>query len=167
MLVVPIVSKRIIALGLLFVCWAIMAIAAPRPSDGVLFVTVLSVSSSYAHNVEYVVVGSSHVPDTVQWWISPEGIWRIRTFGVDHDIHVHKVEGVQKDPLEIAKANTLKHFGDVVASQNLLSIEVEADSEMIAGRFVDEGLAPYFEVAPAGFIFWRPDAAHYSSQTEP
>ncbi|MEO5613612.1 MAG: hypothetical protein ABIR04_01625 [Cypionkella sp.] len=167
MSVVPIVLKRILALGLLFVFWAGMAVAAPRPSDGVLFVTVLSVSSSYANNVEYTVVGSSRVPDTVQWWISPDGIWRIRTFGVDHDIHVYKVEGVQKDPLEFAKANTLKHYGDVLASQNLLSIEGGADSEMIAGRLVDEGLAPYFDVTPVGFIFWRPDAARYFSQTAP
>jgi len=165
--VVRIVLQRITALGFLFILWPVMAVAAPRPSDGVLFVTVLSVSGSYANNVEYAVSGSSHVPDTVQWWISPEGIWRIRTFGVDHDIHVYKVEGDLKDPLEFAKANTLKHFDDVVASQNLLTIEGEADSEMIAGRFADEGLAPYFDVAPAGFIFWRPDAVHYFSQTVP
>lgn len=162
-----IVLQRVMTLGFLFVFWAVMAVAAPRPSDGVLLVTVLSVSSSYANNVEYAVAGSSRVPDTVQWWISPTGTWRIRTFGVDHDIHVHKIQGILKDPLEFAKANTLKHFGDIVASQNSLSIEGVADSEMIAGRFVDAGLAPYFDVAPAGFIFWRPGAVHYFSQTEP
>src|SRR5207245_4972487 len=63
--------------------------AQPDPTkQRTLVLAVLSVQSSYRNNTEK---PASDVCDTVQWWITPDNTWRIKTFALDHDIHVHEV----------------------------------------------------------------------------
>jgi hypothetical protein len=53
-----------------------------------LVLAILTTESSYAQNVER---AATAVPDTIQFWLTPEKQWRIRTYAIDHDIHVYGV----------------------------------------------------------------------------
>ena len=53
-----------------------------------LILAVLTVESSYLQEVER---PTKNVPDTVQFWFTPDSQWRIKTFAIDHDIHVHRI----------------------------------------------------------------------------
>ena len=90
--------------------------AQPDPTkERTLVLAVLSVQSSYRNNIEE---PADNVCDTVQWWITPDNTWRIKTFAMDHDIHIHEI-GTPMDPAE-AINNTRKHYGDVIVSLNVL-----------------------------------------------
>jgi hypothetical protein len=128
---------------------------------GVLLVTVLSVSSSNARNEEVDV--EDHPPDTIQWWIGEDEAWRIRTFGLDHDIHVYLVPDFTR---EAAEVNTRKHFWDIISRQAEVPIAHARDRSLVASSLKAAGLAPTY-YANQRFVFWRPDDAEYSSQTRP
>lgn len=76
---------------------------------GTLLLAVLNIQSSYSRNIEESFDGSSGVPDTLQWWITPESAWRIKTYALDHDIHTHSV-AAQPDFIELARSNNRKHY---------------------------------------------------------
>jgi hypothetical protein len=58
------------------------------PSTFVLVVVLLTVESSYLRNTERPVDG---VSDTVQFCFTHDRDWRIKTYAMDHDIHVHVI----------------------------------------------------------------------------
>ena len=97
----------------------------------VLVVALLAVESSYSANLER---PSQGVPDTVQFWFSPDADWRVKTFAIDHDIHIHKV-GTRATPQrltpEAAVANTRKHYGDVLSSILVLEFSDPKDAAAV------------------------------------
>jgi hypothetical protein len=129
-----------------------------------LVVAVLSVASSYSRNFE---TAAGDPPDTVQWWLDAAGSWRIKTFALDHDIHVHSLGQTELGQLKaLAVENTQKHYGDVVSRLVVLefpSLAPEATSVVLR----DAGLGAALEVAPAGFAFWNPDGGLYRTQSRP
>ena len=130
-----------------------------------LVIAVLTVASSYLRNTEE---QAGDVPDTVQWWIDEAASWRIKTFALDHDIHVYAIGPDESGDLrEVAIANTRKHYGDVIASQHVLEFPQLLDPESTRTVLADAGLGSDLEVAPAGFAFWNPDGARYHSQSRP
>ena len=134
---------------------------------GILFVAILCVSSSYKNNYEQEIGIDGGVPDTVQWWIGDGGVWRIRTFGIDHDIHVYQVEGGTEGMLEYARESTEKHFGDIVCDLHEWSFKDATDSSETGKAIVASGLEPRLDFEPGRFLFWKPDNAGYRSQTRP
>ena len=132
-----------------------------RVNKTTLIVAVLSVQSSYRNNTEK---PAGKVPDTVQWWVTAENTWRIKTFAMDHDIHVHEIGSL--DPAE-AVNNTKKHYGDVIKSLHTLRFSDYTDERNVREVFQSAGLAPNLEVAPRGFAFWNPDHAKYRTQSQP
>lgn len=134
--------------------------------DGTLLLAILSIRSSYARNIEET-LGEGDVPDTLQWWISPLASWRIRTYAIDHDIHTHTLSGPHSNLLELARAQTLKHYGDIIIAQHEIEFADCTDQELVESALRKAGLTPHLEVAPGRFAFWKPDDARYHSQSVP
>ena len=106
------------------------------------------------------------MPDTVQWWIAPTGSWRIRTYGIDHDIHTHSV-GNMDNLREVAIANTKKHYGDVIKSQYVIDLMNAFDADTADAAFRASGIEPRIEIVAGRFAFWKPDEARYHTQSQP
>ncbi|GAA5785006.1 hypothetical protein [Chitiniphilus shinanonensis] len=127
-----------------------------------LLVFRLTVSSSYAENVEYEAEGDDF--DTVQWWLADDEAWRVRTYAVDQDIHVHQVPQALAE--DVARQNTEKHYADVLGEMHVFDLAGVDDAAGIA-RLVTQ-LGGNFEPARNGrFGFWNPTGATYRSQTQP
>ena len=134
--------------------------------QGTLLLAILSVRSSYAREIEEPVQGNQPA-DTVQWWISPTGNWRIRTYAVDHDIHTHSIAD-SSELSALARANLLDHYGDVIQHQYEIVLSDTSDHAATSSAFRAAGLEPTgVEIAPDRFVFWKPDDATYRSQSTP
>jgi len=134
---------------------------------GTLVLAVLNVKSSYLREIEEPLDSESDVPDTLQWWITRDNAWRIKTFALDHDIHTHSIDKGGPDLVEFAQANNLKHYGDVVESQHVLVFQDCTDMQDVRRVFMRAGLPPQLEVAEGRFAFWKPDEAKYRTQSQP
>ncbi len=132
--------------------------------NGTLFVAILSVRSSYLRNVESPAT-ETDVPDTVQWWLGSGGVWRIKTFALDHDIHTHSAG--QSLTLDQARDNTERHYGDVIRRLAEVPIPEVDDESAVVSALEKAGLAPLFELASGRFVFWKPDRDRYYSQSTP
>jgi len=135
-------------------------------NPGTLLVYVLSVQSSYAQNVEK--PAAEHF-DSLQWWIGSNGVWRIKTYAIDADIHPYFL-GTNAPPngwITLAKQNTQKNYGDVIS--RLIEIQVPAglSTNQIRSLFTKHGLPPRFDLVPVGYLLWLPDERKYRSQTKP
>ena len=128
-------------------------------------IAVLTVRGSYRENLEEP-CQPGQVPDTLQWWISADQAWRIRTFAVDHDIHTHSLPAVD-GLVALARAHNNKHYGDVLASEHVMEFADCADEVAVAARLQASGLEPRLEVAEGRFAFWRPDDGEYRTQSSP
>jgi len=131
-----------------------------------LIVFVLNVQSSYADNVEREATGSSR--DTVQFMLASGHAWRIKTFAIDHDVHVwHIGEHMQPEALEtLARKNTSDHYGDVI--ERIVVVPGDGTLASLQPRLAAAGLAPNLDIAPGDeFAFWTPDAGPYRTRTQP
>jgi hypothetical protein len=135
--------------------------------QGTLILAILNMKSSYAQEVEESLERDDDIPDTLQWWIGTESAWRIKTFALDHDIHVYSVGPGNEALVQLALDNNTKHYGDVIACQHVLQLTDCEDSEEVQKLFHSIGLASRLEVAPGRFAFWKPDDAKYSTQSQP
>lgn len=133
-------------------------------NEGTLVLSILSVESSYIQNIER---ATTKIPDTVQWWICETTLWRIKTFGIDHDIHVYNIEKVPERAIEFCQKNTEKNYGDVIASTHVLTFRNKADPKSVAEVFRKSNLGTNFEISESGFLFWKPDEEKYKSKSKP
>jgi hypothetical protein len=137
--------------------------------QGTLVLTILSVQSSYRENVERPLVSGFDIPDTIQWWIAPNASWRIRTFGIDHDIHTYSLgnaeDGDADGLVDLALSNAEKHYGDVIQSQHVIHLADSSDANEIESAFREAGLRSRIEIAPGRFAFWKPDDAPYETKS--
>jgi len=133
---------------------------------GTLVIGILTLESSYAQNTER---PSRGTPDTVQFWIGPESVWRIRTYATDHDIHPHRLGdlGTVKTPTAFAREHLKKHYGDVLASTVVLDLTDVNDTQATQRALVQHKLKGSLEIARSGFVFWNPDGGPYKTQTMP
>ena len=132
--------------------------------QGTLVLTILTVQSSYLREVEVPLAADVGAPDTIQWWIAPNGSWRIRTYALDHDIHS---VGHGENLKQLALANARKHYGDVILSQHVIELSDCGDTNETSAAFRALGLEPRIEIAPGRFAFWKPDDARYYTQSQP
>jgi hypothetical protein len=132
---------------------------------GTLLVGILAISSSYLRDVEQST--EDGVPDTVQWWISKTGCWRIRTYGLDHDIHTHSVGELTESLHDFAIANTKKHYEDVLSRLVRFEIADTSDAADIRAQFSEAEMTPHFDIAAGRFMFWKPDDQRYHTQSAP
>ena len=133
---------------------------------GTLLLAILSTKSSYIQEIEIPIDGTSDVPDTLQWWITPEVTWRIRTFALDHDIHTYEMRGLA-DAIRLARANNEKNYGDIIAAQHQFDFADCTDKQETDAKLSAVGLEPRLEIAIGRFAFWKPDDAKYRTQSTP
>lgn len=133
----------------------------------ILVIGLLTVQSSYQRDVEE---PREAIPDTVQFWYSPDSDWRIKTFAIDHDIHVHEIRkkgADQKYGVEQAKANTERNYGDVLDRLLVIEIADPTDSDAVTRILRSHGLPGSLEVGKSGVAFYNPDGGRYHSQSRP
>lgn len=130
-----------------------------------LIIFFLGVQSSYSENIE---VPAEEFGDTVQWIITDEKVWRVKTFALDQDVHPYLIAPVQElsiDPVDLAFSNTEKHYGDVIVRSIVL--QTEAGVEDLRHDLAAAGLDPNLNVSPSGFLFWTPEGTNYSTKSAP
>lgn len=133
----------------------------------VLVVVLLTVESSYLRNTERPVVGT---PDTVQFYFTPNRDWHIKTYAIDHDIHVHVVrEPGQERKFSVADAqsDSRKHYGDVISRVVVLEFADPTDEGATSRVLADHNLAGNLEIGDSGVAFYNPDGGRYHSQSVP
>jgi hypothetical protein len=130
--------------------------------ETVLVVFRLAVKSSYVQNVE--VDANVEEFDTVQFYYGGADCWRIKTFAVDQDVHAWNI-GKVEDLVALARANTEKHYGDVLSEGYILKSVSGLDG--IRLELTERGLDSHLEIASAGFVFWTPEGTTYRSKSRP
>lgn len=130
--------------------------------ETLLIIFELSVRSSYSKNTE--IEATENEFDTVQFYTDGSTCWRIRTFALDQDVHVHDI-GKRDDLLELARTNTEKHYGDVLVAGYVLRSSTGLDG--IRAELVDRGLDDNLETQPSALAFWAPIGTMYRSRTRP
>jgi hypothetical protein len=135
--------------------------------QGTLVLAILAVRSSYGQQIEVRLGDSKDIPDTLQWWITASGTWRIRTYAIDHDIHTHQVDGKPDDLLVLASEGNRKHYDDVLGAEHVLQFSDCNDRSEVQAKFRAVGLEPRLEIAAGRFAFWKPDDLRYSTKTAP
>jgi hypothetical protein len=123
----------------------------------------LTLSSSYGQNVEQ---QAGEKFDTVQFYLPGSGdvAYRIRTFALDHDIHIHQIGCPANRAHELARTHLDRVYGEVLAAVNTIALSRRSTQDLRdAGIAVGE-----LEVASAGrFAFWNPDGARFATRSEP
>jgi hypothetical protein len=129
-----------------------------------LIVFLLNVESSYVQNVER--LSESH-SDTIQFLLIDGEAWRIKTYAIDHDVHVWNIGILEVDEFErLAESNTMKHYSDVL--QRKVVAQGKGSLESLASELQRQGLPPNLEISPgAEFAFWVPEPNVYSTRSTP
>lgn len=129
----------------------------------VLVVFFLSIQSSYSENSE--VAATEAAFDTVQFYAANGMNWRIKTYAKDQDVHIWSLGSNVADIVALARANTEKHYGDVLTEGYI--IETEEGLEGVRRGLKERGLAPNLELPPSGAVFWAPEGTHYRTKSAP
>jgi hypothetical protein len=129
----------------------------------VLVIFFLSIQSSYSGNTEITATERSF--DTVQFYASNGSAWRIKTFSQDQDVHIWAIDSNVNDIVNLAKENTLKHYGDVLSEGYV--IETSDGIEGIRRELSIRGLDVHVELPPSGAIFWSPVETNYRTKSVP
>jgi hypothetical protein len=136
-------------------------------NEFILILALLTTESSYASEIER---PSTVAADTTQFWFGSTGTWRVRTYAVDHDIHVYEVgsypDGSQLRP-EDAKAHISKHYGDILAKIVELRFKDPNDTVEVQRVLSAQGLNGKLEIAPSGFAFYNADRGTYKTKSVP
>jgi hypothetical protein len=130
--------------------------------DTVLVVFSLTIKSSYSRNIEAEATDDEF--DTVQFFFGGGDAWRIKTYAMDHDVHVWNIGRVE-DLVELARTNTQTHYGDVLAEAYILKSDAGVDG--IRTELANRGLDVHLEVSSSGFVFWVPAGTSYGSKSRP
>lgn len=132
--------------------------------SSLLLIYVLIVESSYLQNLERAAAGAT---DTIQFCLKNGQAWRIKTFAIDHDVHVWSMGAMTPERMvSIADENTGKNYGDVLGRK--ISIESQGDGSDLAEQLVRAGLPPFVEGPEDGsFAFWAHAAKLYRTQSSP
>jgi hypothetical protein len=130
---------------------------------GILILARLSVRTSYGQNVQR---RADEHGDTVQFHVPADGdaIYRIRTFALDHDIHVHQL-GRPAGPVEsFVRAHLDRTYGDVLASVDVVMLRSLSTQDLHDAGITSGELESVDDV---GYVFWNPDGAHYTTKSGP
>src|SRR5947199_7117315 len=129
-----------------------------------LVLAVLSTESSYASEIER---PATLGVDTAQFWFGSSGAWRVRTYAIDHDIHVYQVGTPGATPgfqPENAEAHIKKHYSDVLAKLLVLRFKEPTKKIEVAQVLASQGLSGTLEVSSSGFAFYNPDRGEYKTK---
>jgi hypothetical protein len=136
-------------------------------SSFTLVVGLLSVQSSYAKEVEQPATGV--VPDTIQFWLTSDTQQRIRTYAMDHDIHVYNLGSVEENKMsaEFAIEHIKKHYADVTTSLVMLTFSDPRNKQEVERVLAAQHLNGTLEVSKSGVAFYNPDGGEYRTKSKP
>lgn len=126
-----------------------------------LLLAVLTIESSYLDDAEREAAGT---PDTLQFFFG-DGIWRIRTYAIDHDIHVHGIDG--EFSIAAARSNIERFYAEVLGNLHHLQFADIGDAAAVEAELKRNGLPGRLESNKAGIAFYNPDAGEYRTRSEP
>jgi hypothetical protein len=132
-----------------------------------LILAILTVESSYLQEVER---PSKKVSDTVQFWFTPDSQWRIKTYAIDHDIHVHRINSADASKrltVEFAQNNIKKSYGDVTSEMLIVEFPDPKNEAEVKRILRDKKLSGTLESVKDGYYFYNPDRGEYRSQSKP
>lgn len=129
----------------------------------ILVIFFLSIQSSFLGNSE--MPASEDSFDTVQFYAVDGMSWRIKTYAKDQDVHIWSLGSEITDLLTLARENTEKHYGDVLAEGYV--IETADGIEGLRRGLEERGLAPNLELPPSGAVFWAPEGTRYRTKSAP
>jgi hypothetical protein len=128
-----------------------------------LIVAILDVRSSHLEGRRE--PAERKTPDTVQWWVGPDLTWKIRTFAIDHDLHLHNVRGGDADYF---MGHTQREFDGLIRGIYKLDFVDYTDEAARKKVLREAGLRPDLEIADEhGFAFWNPDRGTYKTKSYP
>jgi hypothetical protein len=131
--------------------------------SGVLLIFILTVSSSFKDNTE---IQAGEYYDVLEWWITAEKSYRIKTFSIDADIQVAEMQTKEiNEMIETAEGNTKKNYGDVIVQELKIEIKDMKDDKELNQILKQYKLKGKFE--NGSILFWNPDGRAYESKTEP
>jgi hypothetical protein len=132
-----------------------------------LVLAILTTESSYAREEER---PATTVPDTIQFWLAPDSQWRIRTYAVDHDIHVYtagpRPDGSRLTAKEAAD-HIAKHYANITAKTVTLDIRDPGDKVEVRRVLAEKVLIGVLEVGKNGVAFYNPDKGEYRTRSKP
>lgn len=128
-----------------------------------LVIFFLSVQSSYSGNTEE--PATEEAFDTVQFYAANGMAWRVKTYAQDQDVHIWSLGSNVPDLVALAKANTEKHYGDVLTEGYI--IETTEGLEGVYQELRERGLAPNLEMPSSGAVFWAPSGTQYRTKSKP
>jgi hypothetical protein len=133
-----------------------------------LVIGVLTIESSCLEELERPV---SSVPDTVQFWITGERWWKVRTYAIDHDVHTWNLGDVTADgdaPETFALEHIARHYGDILTRTLVLVLSEPDDEAAVRGELARHELPGGLQRAEFNedrWAFWTPDGAEYLTQS--
>ncbi|RYD37658.1 MAG: hypothetical protein EOP87_03105 [Verrucomicrobiaceae bacterium] len=137
------------------------------PAPSTLILAVLNIESSYLDNLER---SATTVPDTVQFFFTAEKQWRIRTYAIDHDLHIHQVEsGSDEEPFDPGTACDIisESYDDVISDFLMLEFPDPTDTAAVTEILRESQLTGTLVPTPEGCYFYSPDATAYRKQSNP
>lgn len=131
-----------------------------------LVLALLTTESSYSQEVER---PASTVADTIQFWLGSESQWRIRTYAVDHDIHIYNLGSPKEKGFSSASAieHINKHYEGIIAKTITLQFSNPNDPKEVQAVLAKHNLKGALEVAKAGFAFYNSDNEKYKTISAP
>ncbi len=133
----------------------------------VLLIARLTVCGSYVRDLAVPAEGSSF--DTIQFFLPDEDptAFRIRTFALDHDVHVHgltALHGTVEERVAELRAHLDRTDGDIVAGVDVVAVPNLNNRDLASAGITDGDL----QAAPDGaFAFWSPDGGRYATRAAP
>lgn len=127
-----------------------------------LLVTRLTVRTSYVRSVA---LPAADTFDTIQLYVPDGGpsVYRVRTFAVDHDIHVHSF-GAAGWTIAGLRAHLDRRSADVMGQVHLVPLPHLDTRDLVAAGIRTGALEV---AADLGFAFWNPDGGRYRTRAEP
>lgn len=130
----------------------------------ILILFILNIESSYLKNIEN---KTSPPADTIQFMLINGEAWRIKTYAIDHDVHVWNLGSMEEAKFkETAISNTEKHYGGVI-SQKLI-IQAKEGFDGLRKELRDSGLEDNLEIPESkSFGFWVSKLGTYETKSTP
>jgi hypothetical protein len=127
-----------------------------------LVIFLLTTQSSHAENTQQPAAAGQC--DSIQFFQSPQGNWRIRTFAIDQDVHVWDLGPDIADILELGRSNTEELYHGVLAEGHVIESQT---LEGLRQALVARGLSPNLKISDGGFAFWAPAGTQYRMKSSP
>jgi hypothetical protein len=132
----------------------------------ILVLAILTTESSYVGETER---PATDVADTIQFWLTPDTGWRIRTHAIDHDVHTYALDpggNGSRFGADEAAAHIRKHYDGIIARSIVLEFPDPNDREQVRDILSNHRLSGTLEVG-SGVAFYNPDRGEYRTKSSP